>query len=667
MYLRLCVCPSGRVALGALILGLSGGTTTTLAQSADELPPVFVETNVISQPRKTPRKAAQSQDYGSGHIPGEGTIIESANRAPMDAAKVGSSVSVVTEQDIENQSRTYLKDYLELLPGVNFSQNGPPGTTTSISVRGAYARYVKVLVDGMDISDPSGIQTATSFEHLLVGDVSRIELLKGSQSTLYGGDAVGGVITIDTKIPTKLGFSQSGSTEYGAYNTFRGNYTAGYATADGSNVSFTVQGVDTDGFSAAAAGSEDDGYTNVTVSGRGDYYISPSMKVFFAARTLDADYEYDGYPPPFYTLNDTADSGTTVQHAGRVGTEFSFFNGAFTNTLAVQGMKVERENYSSGASTGWYDGDRVKGEYKGILSFNNSLALIGGADWERTGADNANLSDRITADLAGVYAQLVVEPLDGLVLTGGGRVDDHSDFGQFNTYRLTGAYLVPGTETKLHASLGTGFRAPSLDELYGSYGFAPDYGNPDLEPEESRSWDAGVEQGFLDGKLRLDATYFVLNTDNLILYNYSCGAPNVPCNVNVAGTTHREGVELTATAQIISGLSLAAGYTYVNAKTADGSRLVRVPRHNLVLGLDAQPLDKIDLNVTAKYVTDSLDGGVALDDYVLVSAKAAYEFVPGWKAYVRGENLLDEDYETVLGCGTAGLSVFGGLQMALDE
>src|SRR5690606_21626338 len=157
---------------------------------------------------------------------------------------------------------------------------------------------------------------------------------------------------------------------------------------------------------------------------------------------------------------------------------------------------VERDIYGSNPS--WFEGDRLKGEYKGVFTFNEHLSLLGGADWEETGADNAGLSSRKSANVSGVYAQLMMEPIDGLVLTGGGRIDDHSAFGQFATYRLTAAYLVPGTETKLHASRGTGFRAPSLDELYGEYSFVANYGNPNLQPEESESWDAGVEQGFLN-------------------------------------------------------------------------------------------------------------------------------------------------------------------------
>lgn len=608
-----------------------------------------------------------TQASAQGVTPLEGIYIYSAYRTPTDASKVGSSVEVITEKEIEARGQTYVKDYLETLPGVSFSQSGPPGTTAGIRIRGGEGKYVKVLIDGIDVSDPSGVETDTRLEHLLVGDVARIEVLKGPQSTLYGGDAVSGVISIETKAARRFGFSHGGLTEYGAHNTWRGAYTAGYRAADGSNVSFTFQGVTTDGFSAAAVGTEDDGYKNLTFSGRGEYYLSPSVKIFFAARSLRARFDYDGYPPPTYTLGDTPDYGKYNQQAGRVGTEFKLFDGRFTNTLALQGTRIDRDNYSgTGTKTGWFDGDRVKAEYKGVMRFSKMFSLIGGAAWEETGAKNNNApTTRNTADVGSAYAQLLMEPIDGLTLGFGGRVDDHSDFGAFDTYRLTAAYLVPGTETKFRGSIGTAFRAPSLDELYGSYSFTNYYANPDLEPEESEGWEIGFEQGFEKGRWTFGATYFHTDTENLIAYAGAC-SPLQPCMINIPGSTVREGVEVSAGAKISPLLTLTASYTYIDTERGDtGTRIVRIPRHTFTAGLDMKPMDKVHANVVARYVADTIDGGTDLDDYVLLNAKISYEFKPGWKAYVRGENLLDQDYQTVLGYGTSGLSVYGGIQFAL--
>lgn len=604
--------------------------------------------------------AASTSASAQGVTQLEGITIYSANRTPTDAAKVGSSVEVLTEEDLKKEQKTYLKDYLARIPGVSFTQSGGPGQTTTMNIRGAYQRYVKVLVDGIDMTDPTNTTTAAHFEHLLVGDVSRIEVLKGSQSTLYGGDAVGGVITVETKRPKKPGFFQDGGAEYGAFNTFRGAYSAGYASSDGSNISFTVQGVDTDGFSAASSGTEKDGYRNFTFSSRGEYRVNESISLFYSARSIDAKFDFDdGFgPPPDFLVGDSLADGNIEQNAGRVGAQVDLLGGRFQNTFAVQGMEIRRESNSS--FPGWFDGDRIKGEYKGLLLINDRLSLLGGAEWERTGATTSSFLGRETADQFGTYAQLSMEPIEGLMLTAGGRVDDHSAFGEFNTYRLTAAYLLAGTGTKLRASTGTGFRVPSLSELY-----SPGSGNPNLTPEESESWDVGIEQSLLQDRLRLSATYFELDTDNMI--GFLSSPPFT--SINVPGLTHREGVELSAQAVIAPGLSVSAGYTLVDSETPAGKPLVRVPKHNVVLAVDAEPLDKVSLNITANLIGDLVDSPqsdpIALDDYVLLSAKLGYEFTPGWIAYVRGENLLDEDYVTVRGYNTAGLSVYGGLTMTL--
>ncbi|SDO13381.1 vitamin B12 transporter [Filomicrobium insigne] len=602
-----------------------------------------------------PALASEAALAQEGEIMLPGIVIFSANRTPTDAAAVGSSVSLITQEDLEKQSRPFLQDYLETVPGVNFTRNGPAGSTTGITMRGANQNYVKILIDGMDISDPSAPQTSARFEHLLVDDFARIEILKGSQSTLYGGDAVAGVVSIDTRRATKLGYSQSVAAEYGTYNTWRGATTAGYAT-DRGDISFSLLGIDTEGFSAADNAPEDDGYNNLTFSGRGEMKVADGITVFFATRAFNAEGEYDASGP----VDSPIEEGKTSQFAGRVGTNIELFEGRFKNTFALQGMKIERDDVSSSvfAPVTWYNGDRVKAEYNGVISFNESLSLLAGADWEETGAESFNApGKRDEANIFGTFAQLMVEPIDNLTLTFGGRIDDHSEFGNFNTHRLTAAYLFTETDTKIRASHSTGFRTPSLNELYGPFG-----ANPDLNPEESVSWDAGIEQGFFDGRATLGVTYFELDTENLIAY--TTGYMNVP------GVTYRNGVEIAASAFLTDRVAISAAYTFTETERENGLPLPRVPRHNFAFGIDAQPLDKLKLNVTAKYVTENVDeifglGIVPLDDYLLLNAKVSYEFRPGMEAYIRGENLLDEDYQTAYGYGTSDLAIYGGLRMDL--
>jgi len=628
--------------------------------AASELPPLEVEATakkkVIRKKPTSEPQAAVTTDTSSSYDP-DAPVVFSANRTPTDLGKVGSSVSVITEKQIDAQAKTYLQDYLQQVPGVSISTNGGFGKTSTVRLRGFNQNYIKVLVDGMDISDPTGPQTAVAFENLLVGDIAQVEVLKGPQSTLYGGDAVAGVITIDSKYATRPGLFQSGNAEYGTYNTSQGAYSAGYADINGSNVAFTVQGVNTDAFSAARYGTEDDGYRNGTISGRGELKISDAVTVFFAGRAQQTHNEYDasdGF--------DNYDTSDTSLHAGRVGANISLFNGQFVNTIAIQGMQVSRDFYGSWPS--WYDGDRIKAEYRGVLSFNRQLALVVGTDWEQTGIETNEVSHH-TVDVTSPYAQLIVEPIDGLTLTGGGRIDSHSAYGEHETYRFTGAYLLPGTLTKLHASYGTGFRAPSLYELYSAYG------NTALTPETSEGWDAGIEQGFMNGRLSFGATYFAMDLTDRIGFVSLPGPPWGQYD-QVSGVTKTEGVELTALAKLTATTAINAAYTYTDSEEPDGTRVTRLPRHSLVVGLTAQPIDKLTLNITGQYVADAIDdnpwpatGKGSVDDYFLLSAKAGYEILPGTIAYVRGENLLNEDYVTTFNYNNPGLAVYGGVQFAL--
>ncbi len=273
MYLRLSKRSSSRsghsliAAVTAVSAVAAFSTTGAFAQSAtapaaSELPPLEVETtakkkSAKKKPTSEPQAAVTQATRPAADT--EAPVVFSANRTPTDLAKVGSSVSVITEKDIDAQSKTFLQDYLQQVPGVNVVTTGGPGSQTTFRMRGLNQNYIKVLVDGMDLSDPSGTQTSTRLEHLMVGDTAQIEVLKGSQSTLYGGDAVAGVISLDTKFAGRPGLFQRGGGEFGTYKTWRGAYTAGYADANGSNSAFTVQALETDGFSAARIGTEDDG------------------------------------------------------------------------------------------------------------------------------------------------------------------------------------------------------------------------------------------------------------------------------------------------------------------------------------------------------------------------------------------------------------------------
>lgn len=596
--------------------------------------------------------------------------IFSANRSETELAKEGASVDIITREDLEKSQQTFVVDYLRQVPGISFAQSGGAGTVTNLSIRGASSSFVKVLIDGIDVSDTASPATTVSFEHLLVADVSRIEIVKGSQSIFYGSNAVGGLISITTNKALKPGLTQSVTSEYGSFNTYVGSYSIGYS-GDKGDISFTAQGITTDSFSAAdenAGNTEDDNYDNLTFSSRGTFRFTDTVSMFYAARTFKADTEFDdfGFDPAIgsFPTDDVIGNNTeTTQRAGRVGLTFDLLDGQFKNTIAVQGVRNERDTID-GFGESKFIGERVKTEYQGLARFNEQFSLVFGTDYERTFAETNGTPNGANADIVAGYVQGTLDPIAGLTLSLGGRIDDHSEFGNFETYRATAAYQFAKYDLKIRGTIGTGFRAPSLFEL-----FDENFGNELLEPEESESWDVGFDKHFANKRIKFSATYFELDTDKLISFVFDTETFTFKPD-NVSGVTERKGVELSASAQITPKLALSAGYTYTETEQENGERLVRVPKNQFVFGVTAQPIDRLRFNANIKVVDDVVDSFfgpngselIALDDYVLLNAKVDYAFDNGVTAYVRGENLLDEEYQTVSGFGTSDLAVYGGLK-----
>lgn len=586
-----------------------------------------------------------------------GEIVVTPNRTKTDKAKVGSVVETITKRDIEAQQLPSVQDFLAQEPGVNIASQGGAGQETSLVVRGADKKYVKTLWNGIDISDTSAPQVQVSPEHLLASGVQSIEVLKGSQSTLYGADAVAGVIGIATLGDFEEGIRYIVTGEAGSYGTFRGSAGVQAATADGSRFAGNVAGLTTDGISAAASGTERDGYDNVTLSLAGEKVLDQYLTAFGSLLYIDSKAEFDnGGLAPSDNPDNVADRR---QLAGRAGITTTSLDGRWRNTASVQINDITRRSFTTsifGPFTFEPAGLRQKGDVLSEYEFNEQITLQAGGDYERQ-SFNTGFSSNETW-IAGGWGQVIYSPIESLTLTGAVRHDEHGDFGGFTTWRATAAYLFSDTGTKVRGSVGTGFRAPSPFEL-GYVSFVSGTSNPNLRPEESFSWDAGVDQTFLDGALTASVTYFELDTDNLIDYDFAGDA-----YFQTPGTTERNGIEASVKYALTDWVDVTAAYTFTRAHNADGTRRPRVPKHDIVLGLFTRPAEKWTTSTTVRIVEDTVDtvGGtlVPLDNYVLVNAKVGYTPMAGLELYVRGENLLDEKYQVVRGYGTPGASVYGG-------
>lgn len=608
-----------------------------------------------------PWQGALADEAGAHDL---GKVVFSANRTPTEEAAVGSAVTVIGRREIERSGETTVLDLLARVPGLGFSQAGPAGSTTSMQMRGLGARYVLVRIDGIDVSDPTQPQAGPSIENLLLGDVERIEVLRGSQSALYGGTAVAGVVDITTRTADEKGVHHTVNIGGGSYGTKSVRYGVSAAT-DALEMAASFQRFQTSGFSSADrdnGNTEADGYGNSTASATASYKASEALRLFAAARYTYRRSNYDDFSYDWVTGHGQPvdETGALRFHTigrevgARVGADFSLIDGRLKNTIAIQHYDLERDVYDS--NPGRYDGRRTKVEYLGNLALTKAIGLSAGADYT---SEDASTTGGVDAGMnnAGLFAQASWKPITDVTLTAALRDDHHSNWGDHPTGRFTAAWEATRS-TKLRTSWGTGFRPPSLYELH-----APSYGNANLKPEESRSFDIGVDQQVWDNRARLSLTFFDIDTDNLISYNTLTWA-----YTQIEGTSNSRGIELSGRLKLLDNLTLDAGYTLTEAVDATDSRLMRVPRHKVTAGATLKANDRTTLTLRGTWVGDSVDTDYSvgevrhLPNYVLLDASVTWDWSDSVSISLTGKNLLDENYQTIWGYGTAGRAVYAELK-----
>lgn len=590
-------------------------------------------------------------------------IVVSANLEPTEANRTGATVEVITEQDLQATGEIRVVDFLNRLPGVNVRTTGGPGQPATVSVRGASQNYVAVLVDGIDVSDPSGTQVAFDFGQLTTAGISRIEVLKGSQSALYGSSAVGGVINITTLRATEPGLNQYLDVEGGSYSSGQAAYSLTYLT-DRVSAAFTLSHVQTDAFSTA---DENDGNTET------DPYDANRLSFNLATITDDGaeigvsgfvegstgDYD-EGFP-----LGDGTPGDEVLDRETQGLRLYStFFTGVVENTVSASYFNIDRQySEDSGffASDNTYTGERRALSYQGALDLGPDARGVFGLDWKQEDYSQTGTFGDLVADTSttGLYGEVTWSPGDAFDLTATLRHDDESSFGGKTTGRLAMAYSIQ-PDLIFRAQAGTGYRAPSGFELYSAYG------NTGLQPEDSRSADFGLEKLWGDTAF-LRATAFWLEVDNLIDYDndgtacQSFATSGFPgCYAQISGISQRSGLEVEGEVAVSDAVTLGLAYTFMDSDTNASSSWANLPKNDLVLTASAQMTDQVQGILTIHSAMDRPD----LPDYTLVNATVTYDFANDTQAYVRVENLLDEQYQLVEGYGTSDRAVFLGVRAA---
>ena len=580
-------------------------------------------------------------------------LIVTATRSAERLSQTTRSVSVISAEDIAAQGVQTVADALRSVPGVDVVRTGALGSTTGVFTRGSNSDHTVVLIDGVKVNLAGG---AIDFSDLSVDNIERIEVVRGSASSLYGSGAIGGVIHIITKRgagPLRANLSAEG----GSFNT------------NSQSASVSV-GNDWAGLSVSGSRVDSDGnlpfnnqYDRTSVALRADLAPDEGTDLSLTLRNSDSEYHFP------------TDGGGNLCCRNK-------YNTTHETAVGIRGARALLPWWDSSLQLGFHEQKYrsypeepdgflyISGEkhwsvdWQSVLDFDLGDLTLGVA-YE----DDEHTVDGFRRHNTAGYTQLQLMPAETVMLIGGLRLEEHSQFGSELTYQVSAAYFMPDG-TKLRAALGTGFKEPTLIE-----NFSPVFGgNPDLKPERSLSWELGIERRLLEDRLRLEGVFFANRFKDLIDYVFSPDPPNF---LNVA-EAESQGVELSVAFTPVPTWTLGAAYTYLRTEDAEGKPLKRRPEHKFHTFGSYTPgrfSGRLDLYYIGTRQDRFYPGfpeppqDVENPAYLKVNVSLSYRLIERERytleVFGRAENLFDEDYEAVYGFETPGIAAFGGVRVTL--
>lgn len=618
-------------------------------------------------------------------------MVVTSSLTPTPAAQVGSAVTVITAEDIARQQITYVADILRTVPGLAVNQTGGSfGTLTQVRMRGAEGNQTLVRLDGIELNDPAG-GSEYNFGNMLADNIERIEIIRGAQSALYGSDAVGGVINIITKKGSK-GLQVNANAEGGSFGTYKvgGGLSGGWK--DKVDFSLNVNQFASEGISIAASGTERDASQNLTLDGNINIRPLEALELGVSGRMVRADTDIDGFQGGIGAVD--ADNRSETRQ-GYTKAYLKLTVPEITDWLQWEHQASffysdsQRKSFRDQAFASHFNGNKIKYAYQTNLLMDTSQfaqsrhALTFLYEHEEDSADSTFSSKNQTRLIVNSYVgEYQLALFDRVSLTASVRHDDNvRQFQDVTTFRTTAAYRHIETNTKLHASYGTGAKNPTLSELYidGNFSGREYRGNPNLQAEKSNSWDIGIQQFLFDERVSLDVTYYNNKIKNFIQRTTDINADGSRYFTygNAPGINKIEGIEVGITANLMQGLDFVGSYTWTSTKDAKNIALVRRPKHiasaNLNYGFSV--LDrKANINLGVKYNGQQTDyafdaafnrSTVVLSDYTLVNIAASYEIFDHVEIFARVENMLNDSYQEVYSYASRGVAGYGGVRVAL--
>jgi len=593
-------------------------------------------------------------------------VVVTATTVETLAEQLGVALSVIPGEDFKTYQYSTIDDAFRNIPGVTVTQQGSYGKLSTLSIRGANANQVLILVDGVRVSSPTLGQTDLS--DISPDLIERIEVIRGGQSTLYGADAIGGVVNIITKKGTGP-FAATLENMGGNYDTLRNRLSIGGT--------YKIFNYSVSGSHLESNGQFQNDNANINaVSGRIGVSLPFDSSLSFVYRYNKTDTGVpvkSVFPPPqpivpIINPNAKQQTETTVMSLEGKTRPVEWWESRarisrYTNNQGFQDPVDPGFDFDV-PFRAQVDVVRREAEWLNSFFIGKWSTTTLGFGYRHEEGDNKGVF-RTARSVPSVMFEEQLRFLDRLFITGGFRIEDDSVFGQATTGQGSVAFVIKETGTRLRGSAGTGFRAPTFNDL-----FFPDFGNPDLVPERSQTWDAGFDQSLWQNRVRLTFTWFATHFTDAI----TCCVvlPTAPFGGPVnAGKARSKGVESSAEVDILPSLVASFTYTYTDTDNLQTNRpLARIPRHSGSAGLTWEPIPRLSLFTQVYVVGSQFDsyGDVYNSGHTRVDAGGTYRLLDqlGWlqrlELVARAQNILNEQYAEVRGFPALGANFLIGLR-----
>ncbi|OCL93006.1 TonB-dependent receptor plug domain-containing protein [Arcobacter porcinus] len=570
--------------------------------------------------------------------------VTSATKSEQKLKDITANVDVITAEDIEARKFKTVTEALQSLPGIQVSASGGIGQQTSVFLRGMNSDKTLVLVDGIRYNDPSG--NGANFEHLIINDIERIEVIKGAQSSIWGADASAGVINIITKSAQK-GTHGSLNLESGRYDTKIARANISHNTDD-FDAKLSITRVDTDGFSAMSPKSseaknyENDGYKNTSVNIKLGYNLDENNRISTSYEVIDTKVDIDGYDASYNPDPNNLDKANTLTHLVNITYENK-------NDIAITKVYTNYSDFKREYTSG-------QAKYKGTIKeygVNTSIDYINSSNIT-LGVDYKEFENKANIDKDYNSKAIFISNTnkffdDKTIFSQALRYDRYSDFDNKATGKIgIKQYIID--DLNISANYGTGYNIPSTFQLYDtSYGM----GNPNLDPEKTKSYDVSIEyKGF-------SITYFNTKINNLI---------DAPLGVyeNIKGNSKIKGTEIAYKNEVIKDTYLNLGYTNLSAKDKDNKELARRPHNKIGFGVDYYGLKDLHFNLNGEYIGTRYDFGNRVGkqtgNYTVWNAVIDYQANKNFSTYIKLDNMFNKDYQIVDGYATSQRAAYLGIK-----